>query len=179
MTIMIALSYCDAEAAALRSALEWYHTDVMIRCIGRPMDFLDVLEGKVPFPPDVLILCGHGDDGSFLMPELGADVYLDGEPRSIAPDNVRAHLKLRPKLCISTACASGTPDMGAAFADCGVPYLAPCDYIEGAAPLFFILHVFYLHLFGGKTIPEAVETARATDAETEMYTLYQPDGTTV
>lgn len=179
MNVLIAAFDCDAEAAALRAALEWYHADVMIKYIGRPNDFLDMLEGNVLFPPDILILCGHGDDGMFLMPELGEDVYLDGEPHNITPDDVRAHLKLRPKLCISTACESGTPDMGAAFADCGVPYLAPCDYIEGTTPLFFILHVLYLLLNCGKTFAEAVGIAKTTDAETNMYTLYLPDGMSV
>lgn len=179
MKILIVSFDCDAEAAALRAALEWYHADVMIRYIGRPKDFLDVLEGDVLFSPDVLILCGHGDDGMFLMPELGEDVYLDGEPRNISPEDVRAHLKLHPKLCISTACTSGTPEMGAAFADCGVPYLAPDDYIEGATPLFFILHMFYLHLTCGKNFAEAVAIAKTTDSETAMYTFYDGKGGTL
>ena len=179
MKILIVSFGCDAEAAALRAALEWYHADVMIRYIGRPNDFVDVLEGNVLFVPDVLILCGHGDDGVFLMPELGEDVYLDGEPRSITPDDIRTHLKLRPKLCISTACTSGIPEMGAAFADCGVSYLAPDDYIEGTTPLFFILHVFYLRMTCGKTFAEAAATAKTTDSETAMYTLYLPDGISV
>ncbi len=174
MNILIAAFACDAEAAALRSSLEWYHADVMIKYIGRPNDFLEVLEGKVLFQPDVMILCGHGDDGQFLMPELAPEIYLDGEPHNISPDDIRAHLKITPDLCISTACTSGHPEMGAAFAECGVPYLAPYDYIEGAAPLFFITHVFYLHLYCGKTFAEAVEIAKTTDAETDLYTLYLP-----
>ncbi len=179
MKILIVSFDCDAEAAALRAALEWYHTDVMIRYIGRPKDFLDVLSGDVLFPPDVLILCGHGDDGVFLMPELGEDVYFDGEPRNISPDDVRAHLKLRPTLCISTACTSGTAEMGAAFAEHGVPYLAPDDYIEGNTPLFFILHLFYLHQNGGKTFAEAAAIAKLTDADTAMYTFYDGNGGTL
>ncbi len=175
MKILIVSFDCDAEAAALRAALEWYHADVMIRYVGRPNDFIDVLEGNVLFPPDVVILCGHGEDGVFLMPELGEDIYLDGEPRNISPDDVRAHLHLRPQLCISTACTTGMPEMGTAFADGGVPYLAPDDYIEGSTPLFFILHVFYLRLTCGKTFAEAVGIAKTTDAETAMYTLYLPD----
>ena len=175
MKILIVSFDCDAEAAALRAALEWYHADVMIRYIGRPNDFIDVLEGNVLFVPDVLILCGHGEDGVFLMPELGENVYLDGEPRNIFPDDVRAHLKLRPTLCICTACTSGTAEMGAAFAEHGVPYLAPDDYIEGNTPLFFILHLFYLHLNCHKTFAEAAAIAKLTDAETAMYTLYLPD----
>ena len=179
MNILIVSFDCDAEAAALRSALEWYHTDVMIRYIGRPKDFLDVLSGDVLFPPDVVIFCGHGDDGCFLMPELGEDVYFDGEPRNISPEDVRAHLKLRPALCISTACTTGCAAMGAAFADCGVPYLAPDDYIEGSTPLFFILHLFYLHLNCHKTFAEAAVLAKTTDAETAMYTLYDGKGGTL
>ena len=175
MKILIVSFDCDAEAAALRASLEWYHADVMIRYIGRPNDFIDVLAGNVLFVPDVLILCGHGEDGVFLMPELGEDVYLDGEPRNISPDDVRAHLRLRPQLCISTACTTGIAAMGTAFADGGVPYLAPDDYIEGTTPLFFILHMFYLRLTCGKTFAEAVGIAKATDGETAMYTLYLPD----
>lgn len=175
MKVLIVSFDCDAEAAALRASLEWFHTDVMIRYIGRPKDFLDVIEGDVLFMPDVLILCGHGEDGEFLMPELAPEIYLDGEPRNISPDDVRAHLKIRPQICVSTACTSGTPEMGATFAECGVPYLAPCDYIEGAAPLFFITHVFYLHLFCGKSFAEAAEIARTTDAETDLYRLYLPE----
>ncbi len=179
MKILIVSFDCDAEAAALRAALEWYHADVMIQYIGRPKDFLDVLEGDVLFPPDVLILCGHGEDGRFLMPELGEDVYFDGEPRNISPDDVRAHLKLHPTICISTACTTGISAMGAAFADSGVPYLAPDDYIEGSTPLFFILHVFYLHLTCEKTFAEAVAIAKMTDSETAMYTFYAGKGGTL
>lgn len=175
MKVLIVSFDCDAEAAALRASLEWFHTDVMIRYIGRPKDFLDVIEGDVLFVPDVLILCGHGEDGEFLMPELAPEIYLDGEPRNISPEDVRAHLKIRPQLCVSTACMSGTAEMGAAFADGGVPYLAPADYIEGAAPLFFIAHVFYLHLFCGKSFAEAAEIAKTTDAETDLYRLYLPE----
>ncbi len=181
MNILIVSFDCDAEAAALRAALEWYHTDVMIRYIGRPQDFLDVLEGRLPFllKPDVLILCGHGEDGRFLMPELGEDVYFDGEPRHISPDDVRTHLKWKPQICVSTACTTGIPAMGTAFADCGVPYLAPDDYIEGNTPLFFILHLFYLHLNCHKTFAEAAAIAKTTDAETAMYTLYDGKGGTL
>ena len=177
MNILIVSTDCDAEASALRAALEWYHTDVMIKYIGRPQDFLDVLEGNHPFlmQPDVLILCGHGDNGRFLMPELGEDIYFDGEPRQISPDDVRAHLKWKPQICISTACTTGVPAMGAAFAECGVPYLAPDDYIEGNTPLFFILHLFYLHLNGGKPFAEAAELAKQTDADTAMYRMYLPE----
>ena len=179
MKILIVSFDCDAEAAALRSALEWYHHDVMVRYIGRPKDFLDMLGGKLPFLPDVLILCGHGDDGRFLMPELGEDIYFEGDPRQISPDDIRSHLKWKPQICVSTACTTGVPEMGAAFAECGVPYLAPDDYIEGNTPLFFILHLFYLHQNGGKTFAESAAIAKTTDADTAMYTFYDGNGGTL
>ena len=69
--------------------------------------------------------------------------------------------------------------MGAAFAEHGVPYLAPDDYIEGNTPLFFILHLFYLHQNGGKTFAEAAAAAKMTDADTAMYTFYDGKGGTL
>ncbi|MGN1345229.1 MAG: hypothetical protein ACI4V1_00465 [Eubacteriales bacterium] len=172
MTILIAVAGCDTEAFALRAALESFGASVLIQYLGRPDDFLNLLRGHVPFTPDVLLFCGHGEDGEFLMPELAPELYRDGEPHRISARDVRANLRLSPALCISTACTTGTLAMAAAFTEHGTAYLAPRDYIEGSAALFFVIHLFYLHLAHAMPLSEAASAAKRTDTETGWMVWY-------
>ncbi len=73
---------CDIESIALRSVLESFGARVTFHLIGRPNDLIDVLSGQdLDQKLDYLILNFHGDEGRFIMPELGEEVYELNEPR--------------------------------------------------------------------------------------------------
>lgn len=82
----------DMETQAIRAALECFQARVFTYWIGRPNDLISVLSGEdIYHGTDMIILSFHGDEGKLLMPELGEDVYEEGEPRA---------LSARMKLCV-------------------------------------------------------------------------------
>ncbi|BBP91018.1 hypothetical protein BsIDN1_46360 [Bacillus safensis] len=57
---------------ALRAALENFGVKVDMHWIGRPNDLIHVLSGRVRGEIDYLLfLSFHGEEGAFIMPELG------------------------------------------------------------------------------------------------------------
>lgn len=170
MKIVIACMGDSLEALTLRQSLELFGAEVSLRLIGRPNDLLEVLEGDSP--ADALILCGHGDGGAFLLPELGEEVYLPDEPRSLLkPDSIRAHLRRRNTLIVSTACTTGDPETADAFVspENGNLYIAPADYVEGTAAYFFTVRLFYEMLCLGRSVKEACRNAASTDEECDLF----------
>ncbi|MCH5188084.1 MAG: hypothetical protein J1F63_06735 [Oscillospiraceae bacterium] len=173
-TVLLAVFGCDSEAQAIRAALEWFGATVIKKGIGRPNDFLDVIEGKTIIAPDYVVLVGHGSDGGFCMEELGESVYLPGEPRGkITAGHISGRVGLKNTVIISTACATGRDSLAAALCVNGNSYIAPEDYPEGNSDLFFVIRFFYELMQNEKTAREAYEAARATDGETEMYRFWE------
>lgn len=171
MKIVIACLGDSLEALTLRQSLELFGAQVSLRLIGRPNDLLDVLAGDSP--ADARILCGHGDEGNFLLPELGEEVYLPGEPKGpLTPEEIRAHLGLSHTLIVSTACTTGYPQTAAAFAQNGNTYIAPADYVEGTAAYFFVVRLFYEMLYLGRTAEEACHAAASTDEECGLFRCF-------
>ncbi len=94
--LIAALEGATAEAVALRSALEYFGAFVAVKWIGRPRDFMDVLNGKLPIAPDYVVISGHGDEDGFLMSKLGENVYEPDEPRgNFTPEEVKKHLMIK------------------------------------------------------------------------------------
>ena len=171
MKIVIACMGDSLEALTLRQSLELFGAQVSLRLIGRPNDLLDVLAGDSP--ADALILCGHGDEGNFLLPELGEEVYLPGEPKGpLTPERIRAHLGRRDTLIVSTACTTGYAETADAFTQNGNTYIAPADYVESTAAYFFVVRLFYEMLSPGKTAEEACRNAASTDGECGLFRYF-------
>ena len=170
-SVLIAFTDTGGEAPAVRAAAECFGANVFYYPIGRPADFLAVLEGKTGFPrPDIVVLSLHGEDGAFLMPELADWIYLPGEPRgAVGPEIVREHLAPGGPAVLSTACATGGEEMAAAFREKGVFYAAPAEEVEGSAALMFAVRFLYELLARGKTCAEAVGPAASADEETALF----------
>ena len=161
--ILIAVSENgDLEASAVRAFLENLGCTVMMKYIGRPNDFIDVLEGSLPFQPDIVIFCGHGDNSRFLMPALAEFIYLPGEPKEISAEDVSTHLRIQPQLFLSTACTTGIPEIGEIFRRHGIIYIAPDDYVPGSDMLFFVCSLFFWNITRGASFAEAAEVSKVT-----------------
>ena len=167
---------CDMDTQAIRAALEYFGARVFMYWIGRPSDFIAVLSGEDIFPDtDLIILNFHGDEGQFVMPELGESVYEEGEPRGdFGPAEIRRFAKLNGRTVLANGCDLGNGELAQAFLECGCKtYIGPDDYPDGNAALMFALRFGYELIQNKKTIQEAYHTARATDEETTMYQIYE------
>lgn len=166
---------CDMETQALRASLEYFGARVFMYWIGTPTDYIDVLSGKDLFPDtDLVILNFHGDEGSFVMPELGEDVYEEGEPKGdFGPAEIRSFANLGGRTVIGNGCDLGNEELAQAFLDggCGI-YIGPNDYPYGNSTLMFVTRFCYELIQNKRSIHEAYELARATDEDTAMYQIY-------
>lgn len=169
----------DMETQAIRAALECFQARVFTYWIGRPNDLISVLSGEdIYHGTDMIILSFHGDEGKLLMPELGEDVYEDGEPRgAFGPDEVMRYARLDGKTVLGNGCTLGDPALAEAFLDRGCDfYIGPDDYPDGNAALMCVLRFFYEMIQNGKSVAEAFGIAQSMDDETSMYRLYPRSG---
>lgn len=160
------------EPEAIRQTLEYFDCLVMTIYIGRPNDFIDVLDEKFPFDADTVILSCHGEDGRILMPVLGGDFYLEDEPRGhFGVEEIAKWLTMRNKTIINLGCTTGNEKMAGIFSKQNI-YIAPDDYVEARSALFFLIHLFYEIMQNGVTLREAYEKARNTDEETRLFRFF-------
>lgn len=112
---------CDMDTQAIRASLEYFGARVFTYWIGRPSDLISVLSGEDLYAgTDLIILNFHGDEGKLIMPELGEDVYEDGEPQDdFGPDEIRRFAKLDGKIVFGNGCSLGDPALAAAFLERG------------------------------------------------------------
>lgn len=167
---------CELDTQAIRAALEYFGVRVHTYWIGRPNDFMSVLSGADLYPgTDIIILNFHGDEGRFIMPELGEDVYEAGEPQgSFGPEEIARYAKLAGKIVIGNGCSLGAPSLARAFMESGCRiYIGPDDYPEGNAALMFVLRLFYEMVQHRRSVPEAFRLARSADEESSMYRIYE------
>ncbi len=169
IVLIAALDGSDTEVMALRSALEYFGAFVAVKWVGRPRDFMDVLNGNLPLVPDYVVISGHGDENSFIMGKLGEDVYEPDEPRgNFTPKEVEKYLKIK-SIVISTCCTTGGGAMSDIFSKGGCTYIAPADYVEGNSALMFVIRFFYEILQNKASVNSAFGTARETDDETKLF----------
>ncbi len=72
----------DLEAQSIRASLEYFGAKVITYWIGRPKEFVDILSGNGLYNDiDYVVFCFHGEEGKFVMEELGEDIYEQDEPR--------------------------------------------------------------------------------------------------
>jgi hypothetical protein len=167
---------CDGEATAIRFALENFGARVITFFIGRPNDFVEILNGKLLYD-DVshIIFSFHGKKGKFLMPILGKDIYENDEPRgNFGANEIEKFANLNEKIILTTGCTLGTKTLAKAFLNskCKV-FIAAKDYIEGNSALFFIIRFYYEILTNNRKITEAFEISKATDSETKLFQFYE------
>ena len=171
--LIVNLSDTGNEAEALRQVLEHMGFFVGMKNIGRPRDFMEILEGKAPFDPDCILISCHGDEGKVRMPVLGESVYFRDEPRSdFSSEEIGRFLRLSGKTIINLGCTTGRSDIAAAFS-ANNTYIAPVDFIEGNAALFFTIKLFYELVSKQCDIQTAYLSAKETDDETQSFCLYQ------
>ena len=170
-TVLIAFADTGGEAGAIRAAAEWFGASVFWFPVGRPLDFLDVLGGKTGYPDaDMTVLSFHGEDGAFLMPELGEEIYREDEPRGpVGAELIRSRLRLTDTVVLSTACGTGSAETAAAFRERGNYYAAPSEEVEGAAALMFAVRFLYERLAKGASPEEAGRLAASADGETALF----------
>lgn len=174
--LIVAMGDTGNEPEALRQVLENLGYFVMMYYVGRPNDFRKVLRGEFPFQADCIILSCHGEDGGFVAPILGEDVYEKDEIRgNYMPADVVADLQIKNKLIISLGCTTGQEEMSKAFGKDNL-YIAPVDYVQGGAALFFAVKLFYELKRKENQIKEGsfeqiFKLAKETDDETRLFTL--------
>ena len=123
--VLIAAIGDSAEAEAIRQVLESFGCLVLTKYIGRPNDLIAVLNGTIPFDPDVVIVSGHGENGAIVMPVLADSVYTEHEPRgNFSSAEILQYLKLTGKTIISTCCTTGAADLSEVFSRENT-YIAP------------------------------------------------------
>lgn len=171
--LIVVIGNTGSEAEALRQSLEAFGYFVGIKYIGRPNDFVSVLKGELVFEPDSIILSCHGDDGEILMPLLGENVYEPNEPRgNMSGTDIERCLMLQGKLILNLGCTTGEAAMAKAFSKQNT-YVAPDDYIEGNAALYFAISLFYEMSKDDAQPEKAFKVAKAKDRETELFQIFQ------
>ena len=169
--LIVAIGDVGNEPEAIRQILERFNYFVGVKYVGRPDDFIEVLLNELPFDPDCIIISCHGDNGKIKMPVLADEVYEADEPRDdFSADLVNKYLKLKGKIIINLGCTTGYKEMLGTFSKDNT-YIAPYDYIDGNAAVFFVIHLFYEMCQNGRTLEEAYTLASGTDNETALFTL--------
>ncbi|MGG0795789.1 delta-aminolevulinic acid dehydratase [Brevibacillus laterosporus] len=167
----------DMDTQAIRATLEYFGARVFTYWIGRPNDFTAILSGEDLYPnTDMIILNFHGDEGKFIMPELGEDVYdADEVPGNFGPEEISRFARLEGKIVVANGCSLGDPELAKAFLHCGCQtYIGPNDYPDGNATLLFVLRFFYEIIQNKKSIQEAFQVSKAMDDENmSMYQIYE------
>ncbi|AWB43887.1 delta-aminolevulinic acid dehydratase [Paenibacillus sp. CAA11] len=168
---------CGMETQAVRAALECFGARVVTYWVGRPEHLMNILSGKDLYPDtSILIFDFHGEDGQFIMPELGEDIYYDYEPRkNFGPAEIKQFARLDGKIILANGCTLGAPETAEAFLQGGCStFIGPGDYPDGNAALLFAIRLMYEIIQNHKSVDEAYELARSTDEqEMSMYQIYK------
>lgn len=158
------------EAITIRSVLESFGIKVEIAYIGRPNAFIEELNKTDDCK--YIILSGHGDN-KFIMPVLAESIYEEDEPKDITSEVVNEKINISNKTIISMCCNTGTIDLAESFVKKGNTYIAPSDFIEGTAALFFVIKFFYEHLVLNKSLIDAYNFSMQNDEETKLYKIFK------
>lgn len=167
---------CELETEALRCTLEYFGLRVIAYWLGRPQDFMSILSGEDLYPDiEVLVLNFHGDEGAFIMPELGEDVYEESEPRgNFGPQHIKQFANLPGKVVLANGCSLGSEQLALAFLESGCQtYIGPDDYPDGNTALMFAIRFFYERMTNQKSVKEAFLAARSLDEESSMYRIFE------
>lgn len=163
------------EYEAIRQSLEYFGFSLLLKLIGRPNDFVKLLQGNDPVWNALpwWIYSVHGEEGRFIMPTLADDVYTPNEPCSgIGASDILA-IGPTPNISIlNTGCTLGHPQLVQAFLQKGVQtYIGTPAYVEGNAALLFVTRFFY-ELTKEQVPYTAFEKAQRQDEETGLFCWY-------
>lgn len=167
---------CVSEANSIRQTLEYFGANVITYYIGRPNDFITILNGeKIYSDVEHLIFCFHGKSGKFEMPKLAKDVYENDEPKgNFGVAELERFVKLRDKLIITTACSLGRKVIANVFLKAGnKAFIGAKGYIEGNSALFFVIQFYYGILTNQLSEKESFSKAILTDNEMKLFKFYE------
>lgn len=158
------------EYEAIRQCLEYFGISVRLIKIGRPADFISILNGKQSFQVDHLIFSFHGEKEAFVLPKLHPSVYKKGELRkNFGATQIEQYANFSGEMILTTACGLGSEAISEAFLKKGAStFIAPRDEIDGNTALLFIIRFYYELINHGKTISEAFEIAHEIDEEAKL-----------
>jgi|GEM_PF-5945588 len=148
------------EPQLLRLQLEHLGAQVRLVDLGRPSELFSSLDfyGQ---PADLAILCGHGDEAGFILPELAEGVDPLVLPnRRLTPQILAENLVSAPPTVISTACDTGHKAFAEAFFGVGTrSYIAPVGYPDGGVVPILLGVAFYRVVYAGASWPAAFRAA--------------------
>ena len=104
---------------------------------------------------------------------IAENIYEADEPKDITSEVVNEKINISNKTIISMCCNTGTIDLAEAFVKKGNTYIAPSDFIEGTAALFFVIKFFYEHLVLNKSLIDAYNFSMQNDEETKLYKIFK------
>lgn len=162
------------ETIALRASFDWWGIDGRLHLIGKASDLVALLDGSYPLAQHVALMC-HGVPEGIVLPELGEEFAArERYNRYLSPQDVAEFANLPGSVVLNTGCVTGTQAFADAFLQHGAThYIAPTDYPEGDAALFFALCFYYYHLIKRMSLEDAFSRARSADEETHMFRLFQ------
>ncbi|HFK1473458.1 MULTISPECIES: hypothetical protein [Bacillus cereus group] len=166
----------DLEAQSIRASLEYFGAKVITYWIGRPKEFIDILSGKSLYNDiNYVVFCFHGEEGKFVMEELGEDIYEQDEPRGyFGAEEIYKYAKLHNTNIVNSGCTLGEQKLAESFLRSGAKsYIGSIDYVDGNAALMFTIRLFYGLINHEKTLGEVFEEARLIDKETHTFRLYK------
>lgn len=142
--LLVTIGNTGNESETLRQALESFGFRILRINIGRPNDFIDVLEDKIEFKYDYLIISCHGDQGKIIMDKLDESIYTKNEPKNdFGADEFNKYLNIRDKTIINTGCTTGNKSLANVITSRKNVYIAPNDYINGDSMVLFTILFFY------------------------------------
>lgn len=142
--LLVTVGNTGNEAETLRQALELFGFRVLRINIGRPNDFIDILQDKIGFEYEYLIISCHGDSGKILMDKLDESIYTKNEPKgNFGAAEFDKYLKIKNKIIISTGCTTGNKSLADIITSRKNVYIAPNDYISATSMALFTIFFFY------------------------------------
>ncbi|MGF9766054.1 delta-aminolevulinic acid dehydratase [Bacillus albus] len=166
----------DLEAQSIRASLEYFGARVITYWIGRPKDFIEVISSKNVFNDiNYIIFCFHGEEGKFVMEELGEDIYEQDEPRGyFGAEEIYKYAKLHNTHIVNSGCTLGEQKLAESFLRSGAKsYIGSIDYVDGNAALMFTIRLFYGLISYEKTLEDAFQEAKLINEETHTFQFYK------
>ncbi len=163
------------EVQSIRASLEYFRAKVVTYWISRPREFINILSGKGLYNDiNYVIFCFHGEEGKFVMEELGEDIYEQDEPRGyFGAAEIYKYAKLHNTHIVNSGCTLGEQNLAESFLRSGAKsYIGSIDYVDGNAALMFTIRLFYGVINHEKTLEEAFQEARLIDEETHTFRFY-------
>lgn len=164
------------EPEAIRQTAEYFGYQVVVKHLGRPNHFLDLLRGEDRLFNRLTawVFSVHGEEEKFILPELDASIYLEDEPRSpLGIETLQNRIQIKKQIVLNTGCTLGAAPMAQLFLAGGAKaYIGASDYVEGNAGLLFMSRFLY-EWQKGVRLHTAFDRAAKVDAETGLFRLYQ------